>query len=270
METPIIDVQNINKSFHVGGVDVPILKHVSLSVASGDFLIIFGPSGCGKSTLLHTILGLEEPDSGQIIFMGNDLYKRVKRTMIVEPSTNRKFIKSVDPVAEDERSDIRKRHIGMVYQQPLWVKSLTVAENIAFPLQLLGKPKAEGFAKAGELLRMVGVTDRENYVPTELSSGEQQRVALARALVTNPEVIIADEPTGNLDYENGQNLMQLLTDLNTRLHKTVLMVTHDLEYLKFAKTAVKLFNGEVSGVYHDGEKGKLAAEIKGKEKRGHD
>lgn len=269
MSEPIIDVQKITKSFHVGGNDVLVLKNVSLSVTPSDFLIIFGPSGCGKSTLLHTILGLEEPDSGQIIFMGSDLYKKVKHTMAVEPSTLRKFIKSVDPVAEDERSDIRKKHIGMVYQQPNWIKSLTVLENVAFPLQLLGKPKAECTEKATDLLKTVGMSEHAGYFPTELSSGQQQRIALARALVTNPEVIIADEPTGNLDYESGQDLMQLLTRLNTELKKTVLMVTHDLEYLKFAKTAVKLFNGEVVGVYHDGEKGKLAAEIKGKEKRGH-
>ena len=268
MTEPIIEAINITKSFHVGGVDVPILKKVSLSVAPGDFLIIFGPSGCGKSTLLHTILGLEEPESGQIIFMGGDLYKKVKRTMIIEPSTNRKFIKSVDPVAEDERSDIRKKHVGMVYQQPNWIKSLTVSENVAFPLQLLGRPKAECLAKATELLKTVSMLEHATYFPTELSSGQQQRIALARALVTNPEVIIADEPTGNLDYESGQALMQLLTHLNTELKKTILMVTHDLEYLKFAKTAVKMFNGEVVGVYHDGEKGKLAQEIKGKEKRG--
>lgn len=268
MTEPIIIAENITKSFHVGGSDVQVLKKVSLSVAQGDFLIIFGPSGCGKSTLLHTILGLEEPDSGQVIFMGSDLYKKVKRTMIVEPSTLHKFIKSIDPVEEDQRSDIRKKHIGMVYQQSNWIKSLNVVENVAFPLQLLGKPKLECLAKATELLKTVNMLDHATYFPTELSSGQQQQIALARALVTDPEVIIADEPTGNLDYESGQSLMQLLTRLNTELKETILMVTHDLEYLKFAKTVVKMFNGEVVGVYHDGEKGKLAMEIKGKEELG--
>ena len=264
---PIISITNISKSFHVGGNDVPVLKHVSLEVTTGDFLIIFGPSGCGKSTLLHTILGLEEPNEGQIALMGKDLYKHVTRTMITEPTTRRYFIKSVNPVAEDERSDIRKHAIGMVYQQPNWIKSLTVAENVAFPLQLLGHSKPESLEKSLALLQTVQMTDYAGYIPTELSSGQQQKVALARALVTNPEIIIADEPTGNLDYESGQELMQILTKFNTTLHKTILMVTHDLEYLKFAKTAVRMFNGEIVGTYKDGEKGKLAEEVKGK--RGH-
>ncbi|MGA2910823.1 MAG: ABC transporter ATP-binding protein [Candidatus Microgenomates bacterium] len=267
MTTPIISVENLSKSFHVGGVDVPILKKVSLDVTPGDFLIIFGPSGCGKSTLLHTILGLEPPNQGTILFLGNNLYERVHRTMVVEPSTLRKFVKTTNIIDEDERSEIRKKHIGMVYQQANWIKALTVAENIAFPLQLLGHTKTESIAKALEMLGTMDMTAWANYIPTELSSGQQQKIALIRALVTDPEVIIADEPTGNLDYESGQELMQILTKMNTVYHKTILMVTHDLEYLKFAKTAVKMFNGEIVGVYKDGEKGALESEVKGK--RGH-
>jgi putative ABC transport system ATP-binding protein len=267
MATPIISIENVSKSFHVGTADVPVLKKVSLDITPGDLVIIFGPSGCGKSTLLHTILGLEPPSSGTILFLGENLYERTKRTMIVEPSSLRKFVKTTDVIGEDERSEIRKKHIGMVYQQANWIKALTVAENIAFPLQLLGNTKADSLAKAIDTLGSMGMTAWANYIPTELSSGQQQKIALMRALVSNPDVIIADEPTGNLDFESGQELMQVLTQMNTKLHKTILMVTHDLEYLKFAKTAVKMFNGEIVGVYKDGEKGALALEVKGK--RGH-
>lgn len=268
MLTPIISIENLSKSFNVGNVDVPILKKVSLNIAQGDFLIIFGPSGCGKSTLLHTILGLEPPNQGTITFLGNNLYERSDQTTVAEPSTMQHFDKNAQVISDDERSDIRKKHIGMVYQQANWIKSLTVVENIAFPLQLLGHTKSESLDKASEILGTMAMIDWANYMPTELSSGQQQKIALMRAIITDPEVIIADEPTGNLDYESGQELMQVLTNLNSNLKKTILMVTHDLEYLKFAKTAVRMFNGEIVGVYKDAQKGVLLHEVKGK--RGYD
>jgi len=243
----IIKVENLYKSFHVGVQNVPILKNVSFEVKTEEFLIIFGPSGCGKSTLLHTMLGLEEPTKGKVLFLGKDLY---------------------DGITEDDRSDFRKQHAGMVYQQPNWIRSLTVVENVAFPLLLLGQEKRTTIEKAKAILEMVEMIEWATYVPTELSSGQQQRVSLARALVTNPEVIIADEPTGNLDFESGQELMQLLTTLNKKSKKTIVMVTHDLEYLKFAKTAVRMFNGEIVGVYSEKEKDKLMSEIKSKRGNG--
>lgn len=247
MSDTIIAVQHVSKSFHIGTQDVPVLKDISFEVKSLDFLIIFGPSGCGKSTLLHTILGLEEPTSGKVFFLGKNLY---------------------DGITEDDRADFRKVHAGMVYQQPNWIRSLTVVENVSFPLLLLGQDKNISLGKAQEMLKTVDILDWQNYIPTELSSGQQQRVALARALITNPEVIIADEPTGNLDYESGQELMQLLTTLNKTRNNTVVMVTHDLEYLNFAKTAVRMFNGEVVGVYGEKDKEKLMAEIKSKRGNG--
>ena len=247
MSDTIISVQHVSKSFHVGTQDVPVLKDISFEVKPLDFLIIFGPSGCGKSTLLHTILGLEEPTSGKVVFLGKDLY---------------------DGVTEDERSDFRKQHAGMVYQQPNWIRSLTVVENVAFPLLLLGQDKYQNLEKAREMLKTVEMLDWQGYIPTELSSGQQQRVALARALITNPEVIIADEPTGNLDYDSGQELMQLLTALNKTRNNTIVMVTHDLEYLNFAKTAVRMFNGEVVGVYGEKDKDRLMMEIKSKRGNG--
>ena len=243
----IIKVNNLYKSFHVGVQNVPILKNISFEVKEEDFLIVYGPSGCGKSTLLHTMLGLEEPTKGKVLFLGKDLY---------------------DGITEDDRSDFRKQHVGMVYQQSNWIRSLTVVENVAFPLLLLGQEKRTTLEKARATLEMVEMIEWAPYVPTELSSGQQQRVSLARALVTNPEVIIADEPTGNLDFESGQELMQLLTTLNKKAKKTIVMVTHDLEYMKFAKTAVRMFNGEIVGVYSGKEKDRLMGEIKSKRGNG--
>lgn len=239
----IYKLDHVSKSFQVGEQLVSIIKDVSFSISAQDFVVILGPSGCGKSTLLHIMLGLEPPTKGDVIFMDKDFYQNQD---------------------EDSRSDIRKHHIGMVYQQPNWIRSLTVIENIAFPLLLLGQPKKDALTEAEKVLKLVEMDQWANYIPTELSSGQQQRIALARALVTDPEVIIADEPTGNLDYESGQELMRLLADFNTKSKKTILMVTHDLEYLEYAKTAIKMLDGSLVGVYQNGNRKKLIKEIKGK------
>ncbi len=238
----IIKVENVNKSFLVGNGEVAILKNISFEVNRGDFLIIFGPSGCGKSTLLHTILGLEAPTKGVCTFLTMNLY---------------------EGTSEDDRSDFRKKHIGMVYQQPNWIKSLSVIENVAFPLLLLGRPRSANFEQAQKMLTLMGMSSWANYQPTELSSGQQQKVSLARALITDPEVIIADEPTGNLDFESGQELMQLLVKL-VEQKKTILMVTHDLEYLKYSQRAIHMFNGEITDEYGEKDKEKLLKGIKGK------
>jgi putative ABC transport system ATP-binding protein len=220
----IISVKNVSKSFHTGVQNIPVLNNISFEAAHNDFLIIYGPSGCGKSTLLHTLLGLEPPTSGSITILDKNLYHNS---------------------SEDDRSDFRKHNIGMVYQQSNWIKSLTVLENVAFPLLLLGIQKPQALQKAMQMLKMVNLQDWANYIPTELSSGQQQRVGLSRALITDPKLIIADEPTGNLDFEASQNLMNLLSKLNKNDKKTIIMVTHDLEYLKFAKTIVRMLNGEI-------------------------
>ncbi len=245
MSTTIVEVKNISKSFTVGSQNVPILKDVSFAVKNDDFLIIFGPSGCGTSTLLHTILGLEEPTSGQITVLGQDIYAAT---------------------TEDDRGQFRKVHVGTIYQQPNWIKALTVIENVAFPLSLLGVNKFEAIQKAAQILQTIGMANWVNYLPSELSSGQQQKVALARGLIINPEIIVADEPTGNLDFESGQELMKMLVNLNDE-GKTIIMVTHDLEYLAFAKTAIEMFDGTIEGIYTGDEKNKLVSSVK--TKRGH-
>lgn len=242
----IIKIWDVSKSFDVGMQKVKVLKGITFNVKINDFLIIFGPSGCGKSTLLHTILGLEEPSSGYISYLGKDIYE----TAIEQMTT------------DDERADFRKLNVGMVYQQANWIKSLNVWENIAFPLTLLGIDKVERKNKALETLKEVEMLDWADYIPMQLSSGQQQKIALARALISNPRLIIADEPTGNLDFDSGQELMKLLNKLNTEKQKTIIMVTHDLEYLKYAKTTVKMFDGQIIGIYNGTEEKIMAKKNK--------
>ncbi len=231
MNDTIIQVENLSKSFHVGTEDTPILKDISFEIKRGDFLVIVGPSGCGKSTLLHSLIGLEIPTSGKVELLAKDIYKN---------ST------------EDERSRFRKHHIGMVYQQPNWIKSYTVLDNIIFPLLLIGEDKQKLVSKASKVLTEVEMMHWFYYIPSELSSGQQQKIALARALVTDPEIIVADEPTGNLDYKSGQELMSLLSNLSDQ-GKTIIMVTHDLEYIRYAKTAIAMFDGKIVKRYDEKE-----------------
>lgn len=222
-DNTIIQAIGVSKNFLVKTQNTLVLADINLLVKSGEFLVIFGPSGCGKSTLLHILLGLEKPTQGKVFLKGKSLY---------------------DNFDEDVLSDLRKDYIGMVYQQPNWVKALTVRENIMFPLRLNGMKAKEAAVKALAVLELVGMLDWQDYIPTELSSGQQQRVALARAMVTNPDLIIADEPTGNLDFKSGQELMKLLANLHKQ-GKTVIMVTHDLEYLDYASRSLEMFDGRI-------------------------
>lgn len=203
------------------------MKDISFDIQVGQFVIIFGPSGCGKSTLLHTLLGLERPDTGSIKIFDKDMYK--------------------DPTGE-EASNIRMKEIGMVYQQAYWVKSLNVEENTALPLRLLGVEKDIRTLKARKVLSSVKMLDWARYHPSELSSGQQQMVSLSRALITNPRLIIADEPTGNLDFETGTKLIKMLKSINED-GITIIMVTHDLEYLEYADMCIKLLNGQVQKIF---------------------
>lgn len=236
----IIEVRHIFKSFRVGSQDVPVLKDVSLSIEDGDFLVIFGPSGCGKSTLLHCIMGLEPPTEGTIQFFGENFYASG---------------------TEDDRAVVRKQLVGTVYQQSNWIKSLNVADNVAFPLRLLGMDESESLSRAHSTLDKLGMLDWAGYVPTELSSGQQQRVGLARAIVHNPEVIIADEPTGNLDFESGKRIMDMLFEMNKIKNQAVIMVTHDLEYLRYAKRVARMFDGKIARIYDETDKDEIFSEI---------
>ncbi len=222
-----IDKVRVFKSFLLGNETIEIIKGVSFEIYKGDFVVLFGPSGCGKSTVLNMSLGLETPSKGTIKFLGKDLYLNSD---------------------EDERAQLRKKDIGMVYQQSNWVKSLNVIENVYFPLTLRGESVESREKKAWEILDLVDMRKGAYQKPTELSSGQQQRISLARALITDPALLVADEPTGNLDSTAGEEIMNLFRDLNLK-GKTVIMVTHDLEYLKYATRSINMADGVVVGEY---------------------
>lgn len=224
---PIIKLSNISKAFRVKSQDLPVLNGVNLEINAGDFTMIVGPSGCGKSTLLHTIIGLEPPTTGTVTFLGKNLYN----------------------YSEDIRSDFRKQNIGVMYQQTPWIRSITVAQNVAFVATLLGMSKLQALEKAIELLKTIGMEHYGSYFPMELSSGQQQKIALARALITNPQVIIADEPTGNLDYHSGQTFMKLLKEFSRDKGKTIIMVTHDANNIDFSTKVIQMFDGNIVKSY---------------------
>ncbi|MBP7740574.1 ABC transporter ATP-binding protein [Candidatus Woesebacteria bacterium] len=227
MNETILEVKDVFKSFLLGNETIEIIKGVSFEIYKGDFVVLFGPSGCGKSTVLNMSLGLETPSKGTIKFLGKDLYLNSD---------------------EDERAQLRKKDIGMVYQQSNWVKSLNVIENVYFPLTLRGESVESREKKAWEILDLVDMRKGAYQKPTELSSGQQQRISLARALITDPALLVADEPTGNLDSTAGEEIMNLFRDLNLK-GKTVIMVTHDLEYLKYATRSINMADGVVVGEY---------------------
>ncbi len=245
----MVEIKEVTKTFTLRDQSVQILKGINATIRMSDFVVILGPSGCGKSTLLHIILGLEKPTAGTIMFLGENIY---------------------DNTDEDYRSSFRKKHIGMVYQQANWVKSLNVVQNVGFPLILLGMEEEVAHDKAMECLHLVEMENWADRIPTELSSGQQQRVALARSLINNPEIIIADEPTGNLDFTSGEAMMELLYGFNQEKRKTVVMVTHDLEYVKYANTVIRMMDGVVVGEYRGDQKNELMKGLKLKRKVSND
>lgn len=237
----LLEIKELKKSFPIGDGMVEVLKGFSFSIKQGEFLIIFGPSGCGKSTLLHTLLGLEAPTAGKVMVEDKDYYG----------------------MSEDERSLYRRHHVGMIYQQPLWIGSLNVIENVAFPLHLLDLDQKEVTERAMKALTVMGMEKWANYMPMELSSGQQQKVSLARAMSLDPVIIVADEPTGNLDTVSGQELLQTFMEL-VKSGKTIIMVTHDLEYLKYATKIVHMIDGAIVEEYETKNGMKNAANLAGK------
>lgn len=220
---PVIKVEKLQKEFtpHKDNV-VKVIQDVDLEVFFGEFVIIFGPSGCGKSTLLNTVLGLEPPTSGSVTIRGKDIY------------------------ACDERecADFRRQKFGMVYQQFNWIKSLNVAENIAFPLNIAGHDKRSALKRAVHLLSIFKLEKFAKYHPNQLSGGQQQRAATCRALALNPWILLADEPTGNLDKNSALELMELFRDLNEKSKRTILLVTHNFEYERFATKVIFMEDGK--------------------------
>ncbi|MBM3735048.1 MAG: ABC transporter ATP-binding protein [Acidobacteria bacterium] len=219
---PIIRVQALRKVFRVGDVDVEALRGVDLSVNKGDFVAIVGPSGSGKSTLFHILGGLTAPTSGSVSIDGTDLAT----------------------LSENGRTRVRGSKVGFVFQKYNLLPTLSARDNIAIALDIAGKA-TEPDASFQDVLRFLGIEHRLDHKPRAMSGGEQQRVAIARAIVNQPAILLADEPTGNLDTASSDAVLALLRDLNQRMGQTILMITHNPEAAAYANRTVKMRDGRI-------------------------
>ncbi len=218
----MIRVENLSKSFRTEEVETVALDKVSFEVKDGEFVAIMGPSGCGKSTLLNILGLLDNPTSGKY-WLGD---------------------REVENLKEKERTDVRKGEIGFVFQSFNLIDELSVEENIELPLTYLGVSRAERKKRVQEIMKRMAISHRAKHFPHQLSGGQQQRVAIARAVVFNPKMILADEPTGNLDSKNGAEVMRLLTELNQE-GTTIVMVTHNEHDARMAHRIIRLFDGHI-------------------------
>jgi putative ABC transport system ATP-binding protein len=222
MSDPIIQVRGLRKVYHVGDVDVEALRGVDLTVERGEFLCVVGPSGSGKSTLFHILGGLTGATSGEVIVDGRDLSK----------------------ISDAERTEMRKQMVGFVFQKYNLLPTLSAADNIAIARYIAGRSLTED-PKFREVLQLLGIGHRLQHKPRALSGGEQQRVAIARAIVNNPAILLADEPTGNLDSKNSEAVLGVLRDLNERLGQTILMITHDAHVATYGHRVVHMLDGQI-------------------------
>ncbi|UCE66421.1 MAG: ABC transporter ATP-binding protein [Candidatus Zixiibacteriota bacterium] len=218
----MISVKNLKKIYTTEEVETTALNNINLEISEGEFVAVMGPSGCGKSTLLNLLGLLDNPTEGEYFI----------------------FDEEVSKYSERKRANIRKGTIGFVFQSFNLIDELTVFENIELPLLYLGIPKSERKKRVDEVLEKTQITARKKHFPQQLSGGQQQRVAVARAVIANPKVILADEPTGNLDSKHGDEVMQLLSSLN-EAGTTIVMVTHSPTYAEYGNRTVHLFDGHV-------------------------
>jgi len=225
---PIIEVTGLTKRIDSGAHEVQILRGLDFSIPRGQFVAIMGASGSGKSTLLGLLAGLDTPTSGHIVLDGQD----------------------ITGLKEDDLAQVRGRKIGFVFQSYQLIPTLTAEENVLLPYELgggNGNRDGGGISRARELLESVGLSDRRDHYPVQLSGGEQQRVALARAFMVHPPILMADEPTGNLDSINGRHVLELLIGLNARENTTLILVTHDRELAAHAGRVITLRDGLIAG-----------------------
>lgn len=221
----VMDVRDITKSLPLGRERIEILKGISFQITSGEFVSIVGPSGSGKSTLLGIIAGLDNPTTGQVLIDGIDITR----------------------MSEGKLAAVRNNKIGMVFQAFNLIPTLTAQENVEVPLYV-GKHKGTPSERAKELLGLVGLSHRLGHRPNQLSGGEQQRVAIARALATDPAIVIADEPTGNLDAKNGENILQLIAYLRAQTGKTFIIATHDPVVASHADRSIRIVDGLIASI----------------------
>jgi len=220
----LVEIVGLSKSYERGDQIVPVLTDINLTIREGDFVALMGPSGSGKSTLLNLIAGIDKPDAGRLAIAGEDITR----------------------FGDSELADWRARSVGFVFQFYNLMPVLTAFENVELPLQLTDLTRAERRERVELLLDMVGLTDRMKHYPNELSGGQQQRVAIARALVTDPLLVIADEPTGDLDRQSAADILKLLDRLNVELGKSIVMVTHDPRAAEAAHHLIYLDKGQLT------------------------
>jgi len=220
---PIVKTIDLKKSYKVGKMHVPALRGLDLEIDPGEFVAIMGPSGCGKSTLLHLLGGLLSPTSGSIIIDGEDLAK----------------------VSDAQRTDIRRRKIGFVFQRFNLFPTLTAEGNLKLAEKIHLRSGASNSDRRREVLRLLRLDDKMHHKPLELSGGQQQRVALARAVVNSPAIILADEPTGNLDTENSEIVLDMFRDINQRLGQTIVMITHNPEAAAHCTRTIQMRDGHI-------------------------
>jgi putative ABC transport system ATP-binding protein len=220
---PLVQISHVAKSYRRGVQTVPVLTDITLSIAEGDFVALMGPSGSGKSTLLNLIAGIDRPDSGELLVGGLDITR----------------------LPEAALADWRASHVGFIFQFYNLMPVLTAFENVELPLMLTRLSRAERRERVAMVLDMVNMSERTSHYPSELSGGQQQRVAIARALISDPKLIVADEPTGDLDRTSAGEVLTMMQRLNERLGKTIIMVTHDAHAANAAKALVHLEKGEL-------------------------
>ena len=223
-QDPIVSIHSLSKIYRQGEIDVTALDSVRLDIASGEFLSLMGPSGSGKSTLLHIIAGIDRPTAGECFVQGVDVAR----------------------LNESELADWRNRNVGFVFQTFNLIPVLTAAENVELPLLLTSLSSRQRRGMVGAALELVGLASRAHHLPRQMSGGQEQRVAIARALVTDPRLLVADEPTGNLDSHSAQDVLEILSTLS-RAGKTVIMVTHDPKAAAFGTRSLHLEKGRLTG-----------------------
>ncbi|MCK6600607.1 MAG: ABC transporter ATP-binding protein [Bacteroidetes bacterium] len=219
----LVQVNNISKVYYRGSIEIPVLQNLSLEVPEGEFLALMGPSGSGKTTLLNLISGIDRPTSGSLVIAGTDIAK----------------------LSESQLAKWRSQNIGFIFQFYNLIPVLTAYENVELPLELTNLTKKEKKQRVEAMLNIVGLGDRMDHYPKQLSGGQQQRVAIARAVVTDPTLIIGDEPTGDLDRKSAEEILVLMDRLNKEFKKTIVMVTHDPHAAERAQTVLHLEKGEL-------------------------
>ncbi len=225
MEDIVIELKDVWKTYPMGEVEVHALRGTSLKIKKGEFVAITGASGSGKSTMMHLVGCLDKPSKGAVYLEGQN----------------------ISSLSESKLAEIRGKKIGFIFQQFNLIPTLTALENVTLPMEFQDNSTNDANNRAKKILEAVELGERIYHKPTELSGGQAQRVAIARSLINNPEVVLADEPTGNLDSKTGQYIMNFLCDLHKKEGKTIIMVTHDIGLVKYAKRIIKLKDGKIYG-----------------------